>query len=169
MPLRMGIMIKTAVLLSLLCFSNIVLAETVYVQAKSASIRNGKTSLSKVVASVRFGQTLELIEKNGNWYKVKTVKGPSGWIYHNKVSLTKPSGRENRLASLGKDFRHTQSSSVTGTAGVRGLNEFSTRYAQRSRIALRHRRAVDRMTNYRLSDGEVEGFLKSGRLGEYAE
>lgn len=169
MSLRSGIVMQAALLLSLLCLTNMALAETVYVQAKSASLRSGKTSLSKVVTSVRFGQALELIEKNGNWFKVNDGKGRSGWIYHNKVSLSKPSGRENRLASLGKDFRQTQSSSVSGTAGVRGLGEFSNHYAQHSRIAVRHRRAVDRMTNYRLSDGEVEAFLKSGRLGEYAE
>jgi hypothetical protein len=145
------------------------MAETIYVQAKSATLRSGTTSLSRVVASVPFGQELELIEKRDHWYKVQVQNGAVGWVYHTKVGTHKPSAGESRLASLGSDFRQTRSSSITGTAGVRGLDEFSSGYANRAGIAARHRTAVERMTNYRLSQREVEAFLKSGRLGEYAE
>lgn len=169
MHLRYRVMMPSIFLFGLLCLSNTGFAETVYVQAKSATLRSGTTSLSQEVASVPFGQALELIEKRDNWYKVREQNGAVGWIYHNKIGSTKPSGQESSLAALGKDFRRTQSSSVTGTAGVRGLDEYSAGYAKRSGIARRHRAAVDRMTNYRLSDREVEVFLKSGRLGEYAE
>jgi hypothetical protein len=156
-------------LFSMLCLSNIAIAETVYVLAKSATLRTGTTSLSHAVATVPFGQALELIEKDDNWYKVQVQNGAVGWIYHNKVGATKPSSEESRLAALGKDFRKTQSSSITGTAGVRGLDEYSAGYAKRAGIGARHRSALDRMTNYRLLDRQVEAFLKSGRLGEYAE
>ena len=169
MRLRSVLIMQSVILFTILWLGNPVLAETVYVQAKSATIRAGKTSLSQVVAAVRFGQGLELLEKHDNWYRVDAGKGVIGWIYHNKVGMHKPSEQESRLASLGKNFRHTRSSPVTGTAGVRGLDEFSTGYANAAGIAARHRAAVDRMTNYRLSDREVEAFLKSGRLGEYAE
>lgn len=169
MRLRSGLMIQSVCLFSLLCLANLALAETVYVHAKSASLRTGKTSLSRVVASVQYGQALKLVEKGDGWYKVQTRNGAVGWIYHNKVGTSKPTERESRLAALGKDFRRTQSSSLTGTAGVRGLDEFSADYANRARIPAHYRAAVDRMTNYRLSDREVEAFLKSGRLGEYAQ
>ena len=169
MRLRSVLIMQSVILFTILWLGNPAMAETVYVQAKSATIRSGQTSLSHVVASVSFGQGLELMEKQGNWYKVDAGKGAIGWIYHNKVSTHKPSEQESRLASLGKNFRHTRSSSLTGTAGVRGLDEFSTGYANAAGISARHRAAVDRMTNYRLSDREVEAFLKSGRLGEYAE
>ena len=169
MRLRLGNITLSIIRFNVLCLSNLAVAETVYVHAKSATVRTGTTSLSQKVASVQFGQALELIEKRDNWYHVQTHNGAVGWIYHNKVGASKPSGQESRLAALGKDFRRTQSSSITGTAGVRGLDEYSAGYANRTGIAARHRAAVDHMTNYRLSDREVEVFLKSGRLGEYAE
>lgn len=169
MHLRGQITKVSILLISILCLSNVAIAETVYVQAKSATLRSGTTSLSRVVGSLSYGQGLELLGKREHWYKVKSQNGLVGWIYHTKVGVDKPSGKESRLAALGKDFRHTRSSSITGTAGVRGLDEFSAGYANRAGIATRHRVAVDRMTNYRLTDREVEAFLKSGRLGEYAE
>ena len=169
MQLRNRFIKLNIVVLSILCLSSTALAETVYVQAKSATIRSGTTSLSQVMATVPYGQALELIENGESWYKVRSQNGAVGWIYHTKVSSSKPSGQESSLAALGKDFRRSESSSVTGTAGVRGLDEYSAGYAKRSGIAARHRTAVDRMTNYRLTDREVEAFLESGKLGEYAE
>ncbi len=163
------IFLKTLLVLSLLLLAGLAQAETLYVQASSASIRSGKTSLSKIVASVQFAEALESIQQEGNWYQVRTHKGHVGWIYTNKVTSTKPSTPDSRFASIGRGFRKTESSSATATAGVRGLDEFSSGYAKRKGISRRHRVAVNQMTHYRLSDRDVEMFLKSGRLGEYAE
>ncbi len=144
-------------------------AETVYVQAKTAHLRSGKTSLSKIVATVRFGEPLTLLSTEGSWNKVRTARGNTGWIYANKITSTKPSRSESRLAALGKDFRRTEASPATASAGIRGLDEFSGDYARRVGMPPRHRTAVERMTNYRVTDQAVEAFLKAGRLGEYTE
>ncbi|GIW54211.1 MAG: hypothetical protein KatS3mg082_0615 [Nitrospiraceae bacterium] len=47
-------------------------AETVYVQARTAQLRSGKTSLDPVVANLRYGDQLEVVKKEGNWLQVKT-------------------------------------------------------------------------------------------------
>jgi uncharacterized protein YgiM (DUF1202 family) len=90
-------------------------AEKVYVQAKTAQLRAGKTSLDKVTADVRFGDELDVLKREGNWVEVKTSDGQRGWIFGSKLSRT------------------------------------------------------DRMAAYRISDQEVEDFLRNGRLGEYAQ
>jgi uncharacterized protein YgiM (DUF1202 family) len=144
-------------------------AETVYVQARTAQLRSGKTSLDPVVETLRLGDALEVLRTDGKWLEVKTAAGTTGWIFSNKVSSTQPSGSDNRLALLGKSVRRGQASDVTASAGARGLDKASETYAQKAGITQQDHDAVDRMARIRLSDDDVQTFLKEGRLGEYAE
>ena len=143
-------------------------AETVYVQAKAAKLRAGKTSLDRVVADLKFGEPVEVLNKEGSWLQVRTAAGATGWIFANKTALKKPAGEDGTLAFLGKSMRRKEAGEVTASAGARGLDKAGEAYADRSGITKEHRDAVDRMTDYKLPDEEVENFLKDGRLGEYA-
>lgn len=145
------------------------LGETVYVAAKSAQLRSGKTSLDPVVATLKLGETLDVVTRDDHWLQVQTSQGVKGWIYHNNVSASKPAGGDNELAALGKSFRRTDASGVTASAGARGLDKASEGYASRSGITQQQRDAVDRMTAYKIPDEDIQGFLKTGKLGEYAE
>ena len=150
-------------------FADIVLAETMFVQAKTAQLRAGKTSLDKVTADLRFGDQLEVLRKDGNWVEVKTTGGQQGWIFSNKLTSTKPSASDGELASLGKSFRQKEASNVTASAGSRGLDKASETYAKQANITKDVQDSVDRMAAYRITDQEVEDFLQKGRLGEYAQ
>lgn len=144
------------------------LADSVYVSAKTAQLRSGKTSLDPVVANLQFGQELEVVSREDKWIQVQTSSGAKGWIYSTKVSSTKPSGSGSDLASLGERFRRGDPS-VTASAGARGLDKASESYANRTGITKQYRDAVDRMTAYKIPDDEIQDFLKNGRLGEYAQ
>jgi hypothetical protein len=144
-------------------------AETVYVQARTAQLRSGKTSLDPVVANLRYGDQLEVVKKEGNWLQVKTEGGAQGWIYTGKTSKTKPGGGDSGLAQLGRSMRGSEASAVTASAGARGLDKVSEGYANRAGISPKDRDTVDRMTAYQIPDQEVEEFLKEGGLGEYAK
>ena len=144
-------------------------AETVYVQAKTAQLRAGKTSLDKVTANLRYGDELEVLRRDGTWIEGKTGAGDRGWIFANKVSSTKPSGGDSDLAALGKSFRRKEASDVTASAGSRGLDKVSEGYAKQAGITKDVQDSVDRMAAYRITDQEVEDFLRKGRLGEYAQ
>ena len=145
------------------------LAETVYVQAKTAQLRAGKTSLDAVVGNVKFGDALEVVGRDGSWMEVKTSTGARGWIFVNKTSPSKPSGTNDTLAKLGQSMRSGDASSTTASAGARGLDKASEGYANRTGISARDREAVDRMTAYQIPDQEVEEFMREGGLGEYAK
>ncbi len=151
-----------------LAFAPAALAESVYVTAKSAQIRSGKTSLDPVVANLQYGQELEVLSRDDKWIQVQTSGGAKGWIYSAKVSSTKPSGSGGDLAALGERYRRGDPS-VTASAGARGLDKASEGYANRTGITKPYRDAVDRMTAYKIPDEEIQEFLKSGRLGEYAQ
>ena len=144
-------------------------AETVYVQAKTAQLRAGKTSLDAVVGNVKFGDALEVVCRDGSWMEVKTSAGARGWIFANKTSTSKPSGSNDTLARLGQSMRGGDASATTASAGARGLDKASEGYANRAGVSARDREVVDRMTAYQLPDQEVEDFLREGGLGEYAK
>src|SRR3989441_12637857 len=169
-PSRLAAPLITLLLLSLYLLTVVALAETVFVQSKTAKLRSGKTSLDSVVADLKFGEPLEVLGKEGNWLAVQTARGAKGWIFAGKTTPTKPASSENDvLAKLGKSFRRTEAGDVTASAGARGLDKVSEGYANRVGITQQHRDAIDRMAGYRITDQEVEDFLKSGGLGEYAK
>ena len=47
--------------------------ETVYVAAKTAQLRSGKTSLDPVVASLKLGDTLDVVTREDHWLQVQTA------------------------------------------------------------------------------------------------
>lgn len=167
-PVR-PLFILVSLLVALWLSTGEALAETMYVQAKTAQLRAGKTSLDKVTANLQYGDALEVLSRDGNWVEARTGAGDRGWIFAGKVSGTKPGESESELAALGKSFRRKDASSVTASAGARGLDKVSEDYAKQAGITKDVQDAVDRMTAYRLTDQEIEEFLKNGRLGEYAQ
>ena len=157
-------------LISLSLFTGLALAETVFVQGKTAKLRSGKTSLDTIVADLKYGEALEVLRKDGNWLEVQTESGIKGWLFANKITTTKPAGgSDDTLAKLGKSLRRSEASDVTASAGARGLDKVAEGYAKNAGITKQHRDTVDRMAAYQIPDQEVEDFLKSGGLGEYAK
>ena len=169
MNARQPVRIFIAVLLGLSLMGGAVWAETVFVQAKTAQLRAGKTSLDPVLANVKYGEALQIRKTEGKWMEVETGSGITGWIFANKTTKVKPSGGEDELSRLGRSFRGKEASDATASAGARGLDKVSEGYANNSRIPQRYRDAVDRMTAYKVTDQEVEDFLKKGELSEYAK
>lgn len=155
--------------ISLVLLPSIATAETVFVQSKTAKLRAGKTSLDRVVADLKFGESLDVLRKEGTWLEVLTETGAKGWIFTSKTTPNKPAEGHDDLARLGKSFRRTEASETTASAGARGFDKTAEGYANRAGITRQHRDAVDRMTAYRMTDQEVEDFLKEGGLGEYAK
>ena len=169
MKARQPVRIVMPVMMVLSVMAGTVWAETVFVQAKTAQLRAGKTSLDPVVANVKHGEALQVRKTEDKWMEVETGSGITGWIFSTKTTTVKPSGSEDELSKLGRSFRGKEASDATASAGARGLDKVSEEYAKRSGISQRDRDTVDRMTAYKITDQEVEDFLKKGELGEYAK
>ncbi|MGQ0811689.1 MAG: SH3 domain-containing protein [Nitrospiraceae bacterium] len=167
--LESGMLQRLTMAIGLLFMTSLALAESVYVQAKTAQLRSGKTSLDQVVANLKYGEALEVINREGSWLEVRTAGGKQGWIFGSKTSSTKPSGGDDGFAQVGRSMRRGDASGTTASAGARGLDKVSEGYANRTGITPRDREAVDRMTAYQIPDQDVEEFLKEGGLGEYAK
>jgi hypothetical protein len=140
------------------------------VQAKTAQLRAGKTSLDAVVGNVKFGEALEVVGRDGSWMEVKTVSrcegdGSSPTRHRHR---NRPGGNDT-LARLGQSMRGGDASATTASAGARGLDKASEGYADRAGVSARDREVVDRMTAYQIPDQDVEEFMREGGLGEYAK
>src|SRR5207237_10180684 len=66
-------------------------AETVFVQAKTAKLRSGKTSLDKVVADLQYGEALEVVKTEGTWTEGRTRSGVTGWMFASQTTTGTPS------------------------------------------------------------------------------
>ena len=145
-------------------------AETMYVKVSSAQIRSGRTSIDPVVAWVRFGEKVNASERQENYVQVQTSNGSQGWIFFSKLSVTQPSGEgDDGLLSKVSTIVRTSPSSTTASGGARGLDKVAESYAKQNNISLQHQEAVDRMTNYAITDQEIDNFMKEGGLGEYSK
>ena len=58
-------------LVTVITMTDAAFGETVYVTAKSAQLRSGKTSLDPVVASLKLGETLEVVKRDDRWLQVR--------------------------------------------------------------------------------------------------
>jgi hypothetical protein len=117
---------------------------------------------------VQFGEALEKLRQEDDWLEVRTAGGVTGWIFVNKTTTTRPTGGDSSLARVGQTVRRIEAAPLTASTGARGLDKVSEEYAHRAGIPQQYQEAVDRMAAYRLTDQEVEAFLRQGRLGEYA-
>ncbi|NOS82722.1 MAG: SH3 domain-containing protein [Nitrospira sp.] len=147
--------------------SGLGLAETLYITSKSAKVRAGKTSLDAITDTVHYGDTVESIRQENEWFEVKTKNGAQGWVHTTKLSNSPPTkGQDSTFLGMPLASRASQ---PTVSAGARGLDKVAEGYAEGSGISPQSRAAVDKMTSYQVDDKRVETFLKEGGLGDYAK
>jgi len=145
------------------------LAETLYVIAKSAHIRAGKTSLDTVTDTIRYGDAVESIIRENDWVQIQTKSGAKGWIYAaNKLSSVPPVNDQGHFEKISANLKGPVSSTTT-SAGARGLDKVAQSYAENNGISAQSRQAVDDMAKYTVDDAQVDSFLKEGGLGEYSK
>ena len=59
--------------------------DTVEVQGSTVNIRQGASTSSRIISTVKRGDKLEVIEKTGSWYQIKTESGRTGWVHSSLV------------------------------------------------------------------------------------
>ncbi|ACL76472.1 SH3 domain-containing C40 family peptidase [Ruminiclostridium cellulolyticum] len=78
--------------LGLFAFSSF--ADEIHTGTVSASVlnlRNNPGTSSKVIGSMTRGDKLSILESSGDWLKVKTSEGDTGWAFSRYIALSKDS------------------------------------------------------------------------------
>jgi hypothetical protein len=136
-----------------------VLAETMWAKKDRVKVTAEKSPTSSVVAILRVGDQVQVVQKSGRLYKVKMRNGKSGWVFKFKLSDTQPeekSGGSGLSGVAGDNTVVAQEARAGGS--IRGLKETTEQYADKKHISEADRRSVEKM----------EQRKKDGRIGEYA-
>jgi uncharacterized protein YraI len=136
-------------------------AETLWVRSESVDVLSGKGAIYPAVATVRKGQELTVVIRDGKWVQVQ-AGNTTGWVYENSLSAQKVSGGGGMFTiSPG-----TVAQVNTGAAS-RGFDESAEQYASNRRLSpapLQHLVNVSRM----IKPAEWEEFTRQGRIGPHA-
>lgn len=75
-----------------ICMQSALYASTDYYVAPSSEvpIRTGKSSKNKIVAVLRDGTKVTVVERSDEWSRVKTEAGREGWILHRYLTRETP-------------------------------------------------------------------------------
>ncbi|MEK7449234.1 MAG: SH3 domain-containing protein [Planctomycetota bacterium] len=139
--------------------------EIVYVAKKEVKIKAGPDeTIYETVETVKYRDSLEILEKKDDWYKIKAVKsGKTGWIYKKKVSSAKPERDKSTGEVLGKLLRGGSGSETTETAAAAGIRDFDKKNYGELKGDFK---AVERMEALRqqISDKDIVEFMREGKL-----
>ena len=150
----------------------VIAAETLWVISEGAKLKMEPSASSETIETLQVGSELSEDSSEGSWYKVTTKSNKTGWIYRGKVSTTQPEGKEDKGG--GGLFGALPGSSVQASAAdtsrsIRGLSPAAKEYAASTKTPEVYQEALDRLLDLRVTDREIEEFLKEGKIGEYSK
>ena len=82
--------ISFIILLCIFCLTTQSLGQTVKVTSPKANLRSGPGVEYRVIAKVTKGKSLNVVEKKGDWFKIRQKDGKGGWICEKLVKITSP-------------------------------------------------------------------------------
>jgi len=139
---------------------SVLLAETLVIQIQKTAVRKEPKFYAATLAEVKSGDTVEKLEDQDGWFKVKTAGGIVGWIHSSAATPKKV-----RLKALDNALR-TDASAAEVTLAGKGFNK-QVEEGYRAKNPELNFTLVEKMLKYRLSPSEIEAFLKRGKLGEF--
>ena len=150
--------------LMLLFFAGIVvvflLADTFVVKIQSTNIRKEPKFYAGSLSTIKAGDSVELITTQNDWLKVRTAAGVIGWIHSSAVEQKK-----FKLSSLDKSLKTQASASEVALAG-KGFNKQVEESYRKKNQGISFAQ-VERMLSMQILPEIIEGFLKTGGLGEF--
>jgi len=135
-------------------------AAVVYVAADRLDIVEKKRAVAKVVTTVERNASLNVLAKEGAWYKVE-VGGKQGYAYERAVSSS-PGSKRGQGIALSK-VRPEQVGELENAAAVRGIDPAAERYASSKGLSTEGLEQLfqDRQA---VTSAEFDRFLAEGGL-----
>jgi uncharacterized protein YraI len=154
-------LIGAVVLAGLMAVAASAQAEDVFVQQPTVVIRAGKGAAYEEVATVRKGEKLSVMAREGKWLKVK-VGAQEGYVFENSISARNTGrGGAGGLSSLMAAGSGTSAASVTA-AGKGGLE--SEQWARSSNMNTAGLQQMFAM-RARVTGQDFEEFTQEGKVG----
>ena len=127
------------------------------VQVQSGQIRATPSFLGKVLATVPYGVSVEVLQQKGDWMQVKSLQGKVGWMHQSSLTTKKVA-----MGSGATTAKTAASNDELALAG-KGFNSDVEREFKAKNKNLNFA-AVDRMEKIKIPAAEMEAFLKAGAV-----
>jgi hypothetical protein len=139
--------------------AGVAVAETIWVSAGQVDVRDGKTALNERVDTVKKGDQLEVLAREGRFVKVKTPSGKEGYVFVNATSNQRVGGEAFAALRGPVDAGEAQSGGA-----IKGLNPEANAYAAEKGI---DRKGFDDLIDMRknLKPAELQAFMDEGKVG----
>lgn len=137
-------------------------SDKVYSKRRDLPLLEAASSGSKQAAKADWNEEMIVVARENRWLKVRARDG-EGWVYIGNVSVEKiPEENKNDLPM--------QASTMSAAAAGRGLSAGASQYAGRHSLG----EVADQLRwaeklNAGISKDEARAYLKSHKLGEYAD
>lgn len=154
--MRLRILTTGSLLLLLSAFALADSASTV----RETVVRSAPDNQSKQLTILPTGQSVDLKERQGGWYRIELADARTGWLpllSVRKTGATPKAEKSSGLRSLLSSFR-TGSSGVTVATGVRGLDAVDLKNSKPDMDELK------RIANYVCSDDEARAYAAKAGL-----
>jgi uncharacterized protein YgiM (DUF1202 family) len=112
---------------------------------------------AKTVASVKRGESLTILKKQGVWLQVKNAKS-TGWLKLLSVKRASTTASSANTHVLSQNSGRSGTGQIVSTTGIRGLNE------EELKAATFNEAEVNKLESYTVSDKDGAAFAKAGQL-----
>lgn len=145
-------------------------AGTMWVTSEDARLKSEPKASSTTLSTVAPGTKVSVLASEKRWYRIRTDSGKEGWMYRGKLSDTPPSKETGESENL---FTAMSNSDISAdeaqtSRSIRGLSKETEQYAKKRKTPEVYKKALDQVLAIRITDREVDVFLKAGKIGEYA-
>jgi hypothetical protein len=127
------------------------------VQVKTGQVLASPSFLGQVLTRVNYGDRLQVVEQQGDWSKVTTADGQSGWIHSSaltKKKITMSAGSQNaQTAASGDDL---------ALAGKGFNSDVEADFKAKNRSV--DFTWVDKMEKIKVQPAAMQQFLKDGGI-----
>jgi len=88
-------------------------ADSVRVEGARVNVRKDPNTASAIVTTVGRGEALEVIERTGDWYHVKTAAGVEGYVSARLVAPVTPAPARSAVQHCGQWLRPLRSFNIS--------------------------------------------------------
>jgi len=188
---KSGIKIIITGLWVLLLLTSVNAGDYVWVSSMNAKLKSERGAASKTLKDLPVNTRLKVKSFVKRWYLVETSEGVKGWIYRGKVTDIPPKTEEKKAESndnnlfggilggmmesdIASDTSHSDRS-IRGLSSdnryerKNGMSKAGKDYARMTDADQKYQNALDNLLKLKITDNEMDSFLKQGKIGEYAK
>lgn len=118
------------------------------------------------------GTQVIILETSGRWLKVQAPGKATGWVFSGRLSLTPPvvevAAKDDLFAASAQQSQIEIAQAESGRS-IRGLSAETESYAKDRGTPREYRQALDQILARQVNKDDLVAFMKSGKLGEYAQ